>query len=198
MDLLALGDRYFLAPLSEQPSDPRQPVRERVLAACFLVLVGLGGLGYAAFLISDIIRGMSDPSYWKEIPGNTIAFLLILGLAFGRRLPFKLRAGGLVGAFYLAAFSEKFFTGQELGIGSLLLLVCAPLMLIFFGARGGWLAAALALLITTMPLWLGVGSRAGAAPVMPGKVVLVAIVLLLLTLLLLAAISALLRALERD
>src|SRR5688572_18744251 len=184
MNLFRFSEKLFLAPLSSEAPDGAQAVRERVLAINFTVLVGVGTLGYAAFLINDIARGFSDPSYWAEIPGNSVAFLLIIFLAFGRRLPFKLRAGGLMAALYLAAFFEKLFTGQENGLGSLLMLTCAPLMVIFFGAVGGWLASALILGIMTLPLWITVMGRANLTPVAPAPLFLTTFALLLLALLL--------------
>lgn len=191
MNLFRLSEKFFLAPLSSEAHAGAQAIRERVLAVNFTVLVGLGTLGYAAFLINDIARGFSDPSYWAEIPGNSVAFLLILFLAFGRRLPFTLRAGGLMAALYLAAFFEKLFTGQENGLGSLLMLACAPLMVIFFGAVGGWLASALILGIMSLPLWITVIGRANSTPVSPASLILTTLVLMLLALLLMFSASLL-------
>jgi|GEM_PF-5418222 len=193
MNLFRLSEKFFLAPLASEAPDGAQTIRERVLAVNFTVLVGLGTLGYAAFLINDIARGFNDPSYWAEIPGNSVAFLLILCLAFGRRLPFTLRAGGLMAALYLAAFFEKLFTGQENGLGSLLMLACAPLMVVFFGALGGWLASALILSIMSLPLWITVIGRANSAPVSPASLILTTLVLMLLALLLMFSASVLMR-----
>lgn len=193
MDLFRLSERFFLAPLSNEAPTGAQATRQRVLAVNFTVLVGIGTLGYAAFLINDLARGFNDPSYWAEIPGNSIAYLLILFLAFGRRLPFTLRAGGLMAALYLAAFFEKLFTGQENGLGSLLMLTCAPLMVIFFGAIGGWLASALTLGIMTLPLWITIIGRANLTPASPAPLLLTTLALMLLALLLMFSASVLMR-----
>jgi hypothetical protein len=193
MNLFRLSEKFFLAPLSKEAQAGAQATRERVLAMNFMVLVSVGTLGYIAFLVNDITRGFSDPSYWAEIPGNSVAFFLILFLAFGRRLPFKLRAGGLMAALYLAAFFEKLFTGQENGLGSLLMLTCAPLMVIFFGSLGGWLASALMLGIMSLPLWMTVMGRANLTPVSPTSLILTTFVLILLALLLMLSVSVLMR-----
>jgi len=148
----------FLSPSYADDKSNLQAWRERILSANLFIIASLGTIGYIAFLISDIIRGFQDPSYWAEIPVNTLGYLLIVSIAFGRRLPFKLRATSLISILALVAFSDKLHAGLG-GVGELLLLTLAILMAVFFGAKGGAIAIGLNVAILAIPGWLMLTGR---------------------------------------
>lgn len=130
-----------------------QALRERVLSANFVILASFGTLGYVVFLISDIIRGMSDPSYLREIPFTTLGYGLIMAAALIRKLPFAVRAGVLIFALYAVTITDKLAAGLG-GIGELLLIVISVLLVIFFGGRGAVIAVVLVLAAMGIPGWL--------------------------------------------
>jgi len=153
MSILQRIQAPFLAPAAQISTNPMQRLRERVLAANIFVLIAFGSIGYTLFLISDILHGFSDPSFWAEIPVNTLGFGLFCAIAFLRRIPFGLRAGMLVGALALIALSDKLQAGLS-GIGELLILVNMVLLSLFFGWRGSLVGFAIALTTMALPGWL--------------------------------------------
>jgi hypothetical protein len=152
MSVLQKIQAPFLAP-KKPNATPLQQSRERVLAANLFIVMALGSLGYGVFLVSDIIRGFNDPSYWAEIPFNTIGFGMLCAIAFLRRLPYTLRAGGLVFAFAIIALSDKFQAGLG-GLGQLLILVNVVLMSLFFGWRGSIVSIVVGFISMALPGWL--------------------------------------------
>ncbi len=151
--LLHFAQSVFISPVYAGDDSSLQAWRERVLSANLFIVASLGTVGYIAFVINGFVRGANDPSYLAETPFNTIGYLTLMAIAFGRRLPFRLRAGSLVFALSLAAFSDKLQAGLN-GIGELLLLTLAALMVIFFGIKGGAAAIALNVSIMAIPGWL--------------------------------------------
>ena len=159
MSFLDFAQSVFLAPAYADDKSSLQAWRERVLSANLLVVASLGTVGYIVFVSTDIIRGVNnDSSYLAEAPINTIGYLALIAMAFGRRLPFQLRAGSLVFALSLLAFSDKLQAGLN-GIGELLLLTLAVLMVIFWGIKGGIAAIALNITIMAIPGWLMLTGR---------------------------------------
>ena len=152
MSLLQRIQAPFLAQ-KKPDATALQQSRERVLAANLFIVMALGSLGFGIFLVSDIIRGFDDPSYWAEIPVNTIGFGMLCAIAFLRRLPYTLRAGGLVFALAIVALSDKFQAGLG-GLGELLILVNVVLMSLFFGWRGSIFSIVLGLISMALPGWL--------------------------------------------
>lgn len=198
MSILQRIQAPFLAPAAKTSTDPMQRLREGVLAANLFILIALGSIGYILFLIGDIIRGFNDPSYWAEIPVNTLGLGLLCAIAFLRRLPFGLRAGVLVGALALVALSDKVQAGLS-GIGEYLLLVNVVLLSLFFGWRGSLVGFALALATMALPGWLMTSGRI-AAPVAtrefgsrdPAAWALATVAVLLLSLMLAVSIASVL------
>jgi hypothetical protein len=153
MKFLRFIQTVFVSPVYAADESCLQAWRERVLSANLFVIVSMGTVGYVIFLISDILRGFQDSSYWAEIPFNTIGYLIILGIAFGRRLPFAWRAGGLLLALSAIALSDKLQAGLS-GIGELLLLTASTLLVVFFGWKGGVAAVGLDIALMAIPGWL--------------------------------------------
>ena len=158
MKLLHFAQSVFISPVYADDESSLQAWRERVLSANLFVTASLGTVGYIAFVITDFVRGANDPSYLAEAPFSTIGYLTLMVIAFGRRLPFKLRAGSLVFALSLAAFSDRLQAGLN-GIGDLMLLTIAALMVIFFGIKGGAAAIGLNVAIMAIPGWLMLTGR---------------------------------------
>ena len=153
MRLLHFAQSVFLSPTYADDRSSVQAWRERALSATLFVIVFIGTIGYVFFLITDIVRGFQDRSYWAELPVDTIGYLILLGLALGRRLPFKVRAGGLLLALALLTLSDRIQAGLS-GISELLLLTIGVLMVIFFGLKGGVAAIVLSVALMAIPGWL--------------------------------------------
>ncbi len=153
MKFLDFAQSVFISPAYADDKSSLQAWRERVLSANFFVVASVGTVGYLAFVITDLVRGASESSYLAEAPVVTIAYLALITMAFGRRLPFRLRAGSLVFALTMIAFSDKLQAGLD-GIGELLLLTLAVLIVIFWGIKGGAAAIGLNIAVMAIPGWL--------------------------------------------
>jgi hypothetical protein len=81
MRLLHFAQSVFLSLAYADDRSSVQAWRERALSATLFVIVFIGTLGYVFFLITDIVRGFQDRSYWAELPVDTIGYLILLGLA---------------------------------------------------------------------------------------------------------------------
>lgn len=195
MSILQRIQTPFLAP-QKPNATPLQQSRERVLAANLFIVMALGSLGYGIFLVSDIIRGFNDPSYWAEIPFNTMGFGMLCAIAFLRRLPYTLRAGVLVFALAIVALSDKFQAGLG-GLGQLLILVNVVLMSLFFGLKGSIVSIVLGFITMALPGWLMVtGQIAGrVAPISerdPAAWTMTTLVVMILSLMLAVSIMTML------
>lgn len=201
--LLAFMQSAFLAPRIATADVSPQAWRERVLSANLFIVTSVGSVVYCLFLVVDLVRGWQDASYWVEIPVNTVAFLALLGVAFGRRLPYNLRAGLLMAALALVAVSDKLNAGLS-GIGELLLLVLVALMSIFFGAPGGLAALLIATATMAVPAWLMTTARISLPAAerfnlsgQPDAWLLTIMVLLLLSLMLIVSAATLTQGVAR-
>jgi hypothetical protein len=143
----------LLNPAYRDDTSTVQAWRERVLSANLVILATLGTLGYLVFLISDIQRGMQDPSYLREIPVNTAGYVLVMIVALWRRLNFRVRAGFLILVLAGVALSDKLAAGLG-GIGELMLMTASVLLVIFFGRWGAAIAAVMVLAVMGIPGWL--------------------------------------------
>ena len=158
MKLLDFAQSVFLSPVYAGDESSLQAWRERILSANLFIVASLGAVGYIAFVITDFVRGANESSYLAEAPITTIGYLTLIVIAFGRRLPFKLRAGSLGFALSIIAFSDKLQAGLT-GIGELLLLTLIVLMTIFFGRKGGAAGIGLSVVIMGIPGWLMITGR---------------------------------------
>jgi len=202
MKFLDFAQSVFLSPAFDDDESSLQAWRERVLSANLFIVASLGTVGYIAFVITDFVRGASESSYLAEAPVTTIGYLILMGIAFGRRLPFKLRAGSLVFAVSIIAFSDKLQAGLT-GIGELLLLTLVVLMVIFFGKKGGAAAIGLNITIMGIPGWLMTTGRR-AVPSLdrisvsdkPSSWVLVILALIVLSSMLIVSTAVLLQGVQ--
>ncbi len=158
MKLLDFTQSVFISPVYADDKSSLQAWRERVLSANLFVVATVGTISYVVFMIADLARGASESSFLIEASINTIGYLILLTMAFGRRLPFKLRAGSLVFALSLMAFSDRLQTGLG-GVGELLLLTLTVLMVIFWGTKGGLGAIGLSIAVMAIPGWLMLTGR---------------------------------------
>jgi hypothetical protein len=158
MKFLDFAQSVFLAPAYADDKSSLHAWRERVLSANFFVVASVGMMGFIAFVVADLVRGANESSYLTEAPIVAIGYLALIAMAFGRRLPFKLRAGSLVFSVCLIAFSDKLQAGLS-GIGELLLLTLVVLMVIFGGMKGGMVAIGLNIAIMAIPGWLMLTGR---------------------------------------
>ncbi len=114
----------------------RQQLVQRVLRAA--VPVGL------LAVVAGSLDAYDNELFWV-IPLYVLAYVVVVLLAFLRRVPFVVQAGGLLGVVYLLAIIDLFsaaLTGDALPY-----LIALPfLAVIFFGQRGGiWTLVLIAL-----------------------------------------------------
>ncbi|MBN1934859.1 MAG: GAF domain-containing protein [Anaerolineae bacterium] len=109
----------------------RNVYRALVVVGALAVLAG----GYYAYLTGDI---------WL-LPLYLVSYGLVVLFAFGRRVPYSLQAGLLMGLIYLIGALDFFQDGRG-GSGRLFLLAVPVMGALFFGRRVGWGALALSIL----------------------------------------------------
>jgi GAF domain-containing protein len=129
-----------------------QQWRENILQSLFYTLLVIG----LVMLITNI-RSFIASNQWIMVGVVSIIYLTVLSITFLRRLPFGLRAGVVVGAFYILwpiNFSLYGLTGD----GRLWFLLAIMIGSILFGLRSGLILLAL---VTVTYAAMGVAELGG-------------------------------------
>jgi GAF domain-containing protein len=116
-----------------------QDIRLPILNTGLLVASGVGIVLFASNLVGfDLKRDLGLLIFY------TIALLWMIAMTFIRKLPYRLRAGSLVGAFYLIALISLQAYGLS-GSGRTWMVIFPVITTILLGLDGGLLALALSL-----------------------------------------------------
>lgn len=95
---------------------------------------------YVVITVADLVRGFSDPSYWREIPLSTVGVAVIVWAGRTRRWP-TARGIALIAALYLGGLSDWLYAASyHLGVAT---LVTATVLAGGIFGLGGLLAGGL-------------------------------------------------------
>jgi signal transduction histidine kinase/ActR/RegA family two-component response regulator len=172
--------------------------RERILNAILLATAALAGIAYVPGVLAALRADL-----WGLVVVDSVAWGAVLVLALWRGLPYRVRAWGFAGVFYLLALFLLQVTGPG-GGGAVWLLSVPVVASVFLGLRGA--LASLALLLVTL---VGFGTLihlelAGPGPEFPGGAydggawIAMSGGLLFLAMVLSLSVSYLVRGLERS
>ncbi len=141
---------------SVEPAAPEQ-WREQILHGTLVATAFLAGVAYVPGVLAAAGVGL-----WSVVVVDTLAWALVIIMAvFRSRIPYQIRAGFFISAWYLLAVFLLFQVGP-VGGGAVWLASFPVLTSIFFGLRGT--VGALAL---TLAAVLGVGITIYTAPPSP-------------------------------
>lgn len=132
-------------------SDPLLAVRERILRTLLLALTILGGIAYVPSLWLSLRSGALGLVIGA---GDTITYAFVILLWRRPKIPYAVRAGALVAAFYVLALLLLALVGG-FGAGLLWLLAACVSTAILFGFRTAVLSLGLtALTLVAIGIWV--------------------------------------------
>jgi GAF domain-containing protein len=141
------GDvRRLLAQGSDLPEEV-QNWRRKLIRAVLIAMVLLGGIA----VVAAVYEAYAQQALW-QIPVILGAYLVLLVVTFGRRVPYGLQAGVPLFLIYGLGVFTLFISGQ-MGLGFPFLLTLPVLAALFFGRRTGVIALVTAALTLVVFGW---------------------------------------------
>jgi signal transduction histidine kinase/CheY-like chemotaxis protein len=138
-------------------SSPLEDARERILHVTLVATAVLAGIAYVPGVIASYRAGFPE-----IILVNTVSYAAVLTLAIGRRLPFHVRAIGLLAICYALAVVLLVRVGPE-GAGQVWLASVPVFAAVFFGLAGA-IGTLVLLLVTAVGVAMTLGTIQPVSP----------------------------------